>query len=183
MPAPGAAAGLPPFPPTWAAVRLYYEAVFAEAGLQLPDEALELLQNSSFAELTGCPGVCAYVPADFPSQNQASTGQEEGRQLVLEREGERKKRRVRPGRGSRGRLVIRRGRVRKGLLGRLGLRACKCAPGMPTSCLQTVPVVVAGPEADGSCPPAPAGAQPTQPDSVDETSKACDAEWQQALVS
>lgn len=99
---PCATAGLPPFPPTWAAVRLYYEAVFAEAGLQLPDEALELLQNSSFAELTGCPGVCAYVPADFPSQNRASTGQEEWRQRVPPREGERKKGRVGPGRGLRG---------------------------------------------------------------------------------
>ncbi len=69
------ATGLPPFPPAWAAVRLYFEAMFAEAGLQLPDEALELLQNSSFPELTGCPGVCAYVPADFPSKNRARPGE------------------------------------------------------------------------------------------------------------
>lgn len=68
------ATGLPPFSPTWAALRLYFEGMFAEAGLQLPDEALELLQNSSFAELTGCPGVCTYVPADFPSKNQARRG-------------------------------------------------------------------------------------------------------------
>lgn len=68
------ATGLPPFSPTWAALRLYFEAMFAEAGLQLPDEALELLQNSSFAELTNCPGVCTYVPADFPSKNQARRG-------------------------------------------------------------------------------------------------------------
>lgn len=47
---------------------------------------------------------------------------------------------------------------------------------------QTVPVVVGGPETNGTCPPAPAGALPTQPDSVDETSQLCDADWQQALV-
>lgn len=52
----------------------------------------------------------------------------------------------------------------------------------PSCCLQTVPVVVGGPETNGTCPPAPVGALPTQPDSVDETSQLCDADWQQALV-
>ena len=70
----GYATGLPPFPPTWEALRLYYQAVFAEAGLQLPDEALRVLQNSSFPELTGCPALCTFVPADFPSRNQARWG-------------------------------------------------------------------------------------------------------------
>ena len=56
------------------------------------------------------------------------------------------------------------------------------AAATPSRCLQTVPVVVGGPETDGACPPAPAGALPTQPDSVDENSKLCAADWQQALV-
>ena len=59
--------GVGPIAPTWAAVRAYYQHIFADAELALGDEALALLQNSSFAQLTGCPAQCAYAPSDFPS--------------------------------------------------------------------------------------------------------------------
>lgn len=36
---------------------------------------------------------------------------------------------------------------------------------------------------DGACPPAPEGALPVPPDSVDEASPLCAADWLQALVS
>ena len=47
--------GAGPIPPTWAAVRAYFQHIFADAELALGDEALALLQNTSFAALTGWP--------------------------------------------------------------------------------------------------------------------------------
>lgn len=113
--------GVPPLAPTWAALRDYFEFVFASSGFQLSDDALRLLQGSSFAELTGCPAFCTYAPQAFPSPN------------------------------------------------------------------FTTPVVTVrgggGRAADGGCPPAPEGTLPTLPDDIDPSSRGCDADWSEALVS
>lgn len=154
----GYATGLPPFPPTWGALRLYFQAVFAEASLQLPDAALELLQYSTFPELTGCPALCTFVPTDFPSKNQVRQGQASP---------------LRPGGGAVQQEMWR--------FRRWPDRSCASPP--PACCMQMVPVVTAGPGKDGACPPAPEGALPVPPDSVDETSQLCAADWLQALVS
>ena len=64
--------GVPPLSPTWEAVLDYLQYAYAEAGLALSDAALGILQNTTFAALSGCPAQCTYVAAAFPSANQTS---------------------------------------------------------------------------------------------------------------
>ena len=64
--------GVPPLAPTWEAVRDYFQYAYADAGMALSDAALSILQNTSFAALSGCPAQCTYVAAAFPSVNQTS---------------------------------------------------------------------------------------------------------------
>ena len=47
--------GVPPLQPTWPAVAAYYRHAFANLSqpLELPDQAVDLLDSASFAELTG----------------------------------------------------------------------------------------------------------------------------------
>ena len=48
-------ADVAPLQPTWDAVKEYYEWVYDDLGLVIPDEAMDVLRNSSFVRLTGCP--------------------------------------------------------------------------------------------------------------------------------
>jgi hypothetical protein len=62
-------ANLGPIQPTWDAVKEYYEWVYDDLGLVIPEDVIAILKNVSFITLTGCPSQCAYVSLDFPTTN------------------------------------------------------------------------------------------------------------------
>lgn len=61
-------ADIGPISPTWDALKEYYEWVYDELDLVIPDAAIQILKNTSFMNLTGCPTTCGYVNLDFPSE-------------------------------------------------------------------------------------------------------------------
>lgn len=65
-------ADVAPLQPTWDAVKEYYEWVYDDLGLVIPEEAVDVLRNSSFTDLTGCPVRCSYTSKSFPSENSTS---------------------------------------------------------------------------------------------------------------
>lgn len=62
-------ADIGPIQPTWDAVKEYYEWVYDDLELVIPDQAMDILKNMSFMTLTGCPARCSYVSKAFPSEN------------------------------------------------------------------------------------------------------------------
>jgi hypothetical protein len=65
-------ADVAPLQPTWDALKEYYEWVYDDLGLVIPEEAMDVLRNSSFTDLTGCPVRCSYTSKSFPSENSTS---------------------------------------------------------------------------------------------------------------
>jgi hypothetical protein len=60
-------ADIPAVRPTWLTVRNFMEDTFRKQGVEVSDEAVEVLNTKSFGELTGCPAECSYSPPNFPS--------------------------------------------------------------------------------------------------------------------
>lgn len=58
-----------PIQPTWDAVKEYYEWVYDDLDLRIPDEVIDVLKNTSFMTISGCPAMCTYTSLDFPSEN------------------------------------------------------------------------------------------------------------------
>jgi len=65
-------ADIGPVQPTWDALKEYYEWVYDDLGLVIPEQAIDVLKNMSFMNLTGCPAMCGYIALDFPSENATS---------------------------------------------------------------------------------------------------------------
>lgn len=62
-------ADIGPIQPTWDALKEYYEWVYDDLQLEIPVQAMNILKNTSFMTLTGCPAACSYVSKAFPSEN------------------------------------------------------------------------------------------------------------------
>ena len=62
-------ADIGPIQPTWDALKEYYEWVYDDLGLVIPEDVIEILKNTSFMTLTGCPSRCSYTSLNFPSEN------------------------------------------------------------------------------------------------------------------
>jgi len=62
-------ADIGPIQPTWDALKEYYEWVYDDFDLVIPEDAIEILKNTTFMTLTGCPSRCAYTSLNFPSEN------------------------------------------------------------------------------------------------------------------
>jgi len=62
-------ADIGPLQPTWRAVKEFYEWVYNDLNLTISDAAIDLLEDTGFNTLTGCPVKCAYALSDFPSEN------------------------------------------------------------------------------------------------------------------
>jgi hypothetical protein len=60
-------ADIPAVRPTWETVRNFMENTFQRQGLQVSDDAVNVLNTQEFGELTSCPAECTYSPSDFPS--------------------------------------------------------------------------------------------------------------------
>ena len=61
-----------PIRPTWSNVRDYFEYIYSDINLQIPDEVVQMLNDLTDEQLIGCPAQCAYANAYFPGSGPLS---------------------------------------------------------------------------------------------------------------